>query len=75
MEEWSLSHIVAMETIKTVYNFMKEKELLNHRTDAMGDTIANFIKWPPKRVEEALANLRAKFVLNGYKIVYWVIIS
>ena len=59
MEEWSPSHIVAMEAVKAVYNYMKENKLFNEGTSPFAKQIAGFISWPVSRVEEALSNLRA----------------
>ncbi len=53
--------LVAMETVKAACNFLKAD---SHNNDVMdeeswGFRISQFLSWPKRRVNEALANLRA----------------
>lgn len=60
MEEWFLTPIVALETVKTAYNFLRGKE-----NDCNVAVIADFLKWPFRRVQDALSTLRSLGEING----------
>ncbi len=51
-----------MESMKVVFNFTKEKQLLHDNTGIAArneELVAKFIEWPLTRVREALASLHA----------------